>query len=266
MIRSVKLSILIFVGTYSLAQNIQLDGRAIGVGNISSVLSNNTSILANPGTTNLVNHKIFLGYSSSIHPDLRDVSAGYYARVGKIGLTTSITRFGNSFLNYHQMSLSASHKLGIATLGVRTNYHQLFIDGYGSKSIISFDIGGLAELGKNIKIGSFVRNISNSGFAKEQLDYLPTSFITGVHYKSSERLTILAELEQLLAAEHLNVKVGLEYLVHRHIEIRTGINTFPSTNNFGVGFSFRNAQLDIGLANHQFLGISQTTSLSIALQ
>lgn len=266
MIVSIQLSILLLISTYSFSQNIQLDGRSLGVGNLSSVVSNNMSQMSNPGAAENISHHIFIGYSSSIHPDLKDITAGYMSVLGNLGLTTSIARYGSSMLNYHQFSLAANHKLGIASLGFRTSYHQLFIEGYGSKSIFSVDFGGLASIGEKIKVGSFIRNISNSGFNKDQLDYLPTSFVTGVQYESSNRVSILAELEQSLSAEHLNVKVGLEYLVHEQIALRAGINTFPRTNNFGIGFSIHRASLDLGLVSHQFLGVSQTTSLSIQIQ
>ncbi|HSZ26340.1 MAG TPA: hypothetical protein VK766_11490, partial [Cytophagaceae bacterium] len=58
-----------------------------------------------------------------------------------------------------------------------------------------------------------------------------------------------------------SVKAGLEYAIIEKVKIRTGINTRPFINYFGVGFQNQRFQLDYALSKHSSLGFSHCISI-----
>jgi hypothetical protein len=180
---------------------------------------------------------------------------------GSIGM--SVFRHGDEWYNEHLLGLGYGHRIGIMSLGVKVNYHQYLIEGFGTRTLGTIELGGVAELSEQLFFGAHIFNINQAMLSKHDSERLPTLMKAGLAYKPSAKVLLCVESEKDLIHTP-RFKAGLEYELVQFAYARTGVATNPYTNHLGVGFLLRNLALDYVLNHHHFLGISH--HLSVILQ
>jgi len=194
--------------------------------------------------------------------ELSTISAGAVLplNIGAGGI--SLTRFGGEYFNVQRVGASYANKFGMASLGIRANYDQYNIQGFGRKGIVSVDFGGIAELTPEVFFGAFARNISQASFQGFSEESLPTLLSAGLSYRPSANIMANAEVEKDLNFP-VNGKIGVEYLLREILFLRIGYQTQPAAPHFGLGFSHHIWQIDYAMQRHIFLGYIHQFSFAI---
>lgn len=174
-----------------------------------------------------------------------------------IGL--SAFQFGDDLYHEQSLSLSLANKLGLASLGIRTNYQVIYIENYGSKGIITIDFGGIAQLTPNFSFGAYIRNINQNKFS-ESTDLGVINLNAGLQYQPLKAIILAIESEKSIDTPAI-FKAGLAYEIHERITLRTGINTQPLRNYAGAGFANGKLKIDYSVSYQTILGLDHQLSL-----
>jgi hypothetical protein len=180
---------------------------------------------------------------------------------GSIGF--GIARYGGELFNQHRLELGLGTTRGILSFGIKAGWFQTQIEGFGTGNAIQFSLGGLAELGPKFFFGAQLTNINQAKISTNSTQTLPTLLLMGATYLPSKNLEIHTELEKDL--DHPPIfKVGLQYTLEKWIILRTGIHSYPTALNFGLGLQKKNYGLDYGYGQNTALG--RTHHLSVFLK
>jgi long-subunit fatty acid transport protein len=182
-------------------------------------------------------------------------------------LSIGAQSFGYTEFRTYRSGLGYSLKLSdFLALGVQLNHHLVRINSfYGSNQTLTGEIGLLAKVNENLKIGVSVFNISRNKLSEFKEDRYTTLLRIGTGYKLSKKLLLLCEAEKNVDFP-IRFKSGIEYQPIADFYIRGGFATEPIEYSFGVGYCYKkNYKLDIGSAYHQILGWSPHFSFTVQM-
>ena len=100
--------------------------------------------------------------------------------------------------------------MGLASLGLKINYFQTNIEGFGRSARPVLELGGTAELFPGVFFGAHLYNITRAAISKASLNYLPTIVKTGISYRPSDNLMVNVETEKELSSP-AQFKAGIAY-------------------------------------------------------
>jgi hypothetical protein len=168
-----------------------------------------------------------------------------------------VYRFGDALYNEQILSCGFANTMGLASLGVKLNYIQYHIEGFGSTRALSVSAGGIATLTPAFSVGAHIININQPVLTKQGDETLPAIMVLGFGFKVSGQVFIASEIEKDLSYA-LRWKTGLEYRLHKKFTLRTGFNINPDAAFLGFGCKAKKFLLDYGLqwsmntgVNHQ---------------
>lgn len=248
MIRLLPLAVMTLSCQYFLhAQSAStlMGARASGMGYASACLPDEWSIFNNIGAlATLTDIKVAFTYDA--HPSFKPFNKASMViavpfTIGVAGLGVYST--GDNLYNEQILTSGFSSKFGMASLGIKLNYIQYNLDGFGRKAVFSLSIGGVAELTPQLSVGAHIVNLNQPKLSTLDDNRLPTLLIAGVSFKPSGTLIITTELEKDLEYP-LTWKTGMEYQAHKKFSIRTGFNISPTGGFTGFGFNTRKFTLD----------------------
>jgi len=222
-----------------------MSARANGLGNSFVCIRDEWSVFNNIGGLSAV-RKTTAAFSSDFQPALpatRKVAAVFALpmKIGTAGI--GVFKFGDDLYNEQQISAGYSNKFGIASLGIKANYVQYHAEGFGTKGVVAFSVGGIAQLTNQLSVGAHITNINQPEIASLEHEHLPTLLNVGISFSPSEKVFITTELEKDLDYK-ATWKGGIEYKAHKKVLIRTGFNVYPAAGFFGVGFKPKKFTLD----------------------
>ena len=181
-------------------------------------------------------------------------------KAGTFGLFGS--RFGNDQYNELKAGLSYSRKFGkhFAT-GIQVNCLRIHItDEYGSKMLVSCEIGLQYHADKNLLIGVQLLNPVPVKITEYPSEYLLSAICAGVSYQFSDLFKTTIEAEKDLL-HPLLIRAGAEYHFVKPIYVRAGISSDPLSFSFGFGLEYGKLTIDVSSGYHQALGFSPAASL-----
>lgn len=178
----------------------------------------------------------------------------------------SAFRFGDALFSNSKVGLGFANTIGLISLGIQVNYLQYAVQNIGNKNLIAIDFGGQAEISSQLVFGAHIFNVNQATISKETGERVPTIMKAGLSYRPGDKLMI--NLETLKDVDQkASVNAGIEYKVLDKLPIRTGINTFPFSQHFGIGFRPSLFNIDYALINYSDgLGLSHSFSVSFCLQ
>ena len=145
--------------------------------------------------------------------------------------------------------------------GIKLNYHYINLGNYyGNNSIISGDIGLIAELSSDLKFGASLKNPTLSKLADYEDERLPTLIQIGLDYLISDQLQTLIAIEKDIMYP-ASMKAAVIYKPIDNFILRGGVGTQPTTVAFGIGTSIKSLNIDIATQYHQILGFSPELSI-----
>jgi hypothetical protein len=241
-----------------------MGARANGLGYASSTLTDVWGIFNNvAGIAKL--EKATAACAYDLHGSITGANrtAAVFATPLKFGvLGAGAYRFGDHLYNEHVVSASFSNKFGLAALGGQVNYIQYHTEGFGSKGVVSFNLGGIAELTPQLSVGAYITNITQPSIT--ETEKLPTKLAAGISYTPIDQILLTAEIEKDVDYDATG-KMGIEYKFHSKFTARTAYNVNPNTAYFGLGFKTKRLNIDYAMQYHAVLSFSQQASVSCQL-
>lgn len=188
---------------------------------------------------------------------------------GSVGV--SAMRFGDKLFNEQALGLAFAHKISMVSVGVKASYFQQAVQdptGVTSRTqgAFLFEIGGIAQLLPTLYWGMHAYNLGQARMVSEyREEYLPVVLKTGIGYHPTENLWLNIEAEKD-TEQPARVKAGFEYRLAKPFYVRTGVQTQPFVNTFGVGIRPKKLAVDYGLMIHNPLGLVHHISVSYAFR
>ncbi|OJJ15942.1 hypothetical protein BKI52_36450 [marine bacterium AO1-C] len=185
-------------------------------------------------------------------------------KVGVVGL--SVSRFGDNLYSEQRLGLGYSHQIKNVSLGAKINYVQVRIQDLGSQGTFAFEFGGVARISEEISFGAHIYNFNqgqlNTSFG--DAEKVPVIMKAGLSYQPVKALLLNIETEKDIDLP-ATFKAGVEYELVKNIFLRTGIQTSPFNNFFGIGFTPRWFHLNYALSTNDALGVSHHLSFTYQL-
>jgi hypothetical protein len=245
-----------------------IGARANAIGNTSSCIADEWSMFNNIGGLAKVNSTT-AAFSYESRPTLADADrmAFVFAKPVKVGVAgVGVFRFGDDVYSEQIITTGYSNSFGLASLGIKVNYIQYRIEGFGNKSTVSLSAGGLAQLTPKLSIGVHIINLNQQRIsAASEKEYIPTYLIAGIGFRASDKVFFTTEIEKDLSYAP-NFKAGIEYQAHKKLAFRTGFNTKPASGYFGLGFKTKKFSLDYSFRYEPNLGGSHQASVGYIIK
>ena len=266
-----RLSILIFFLTYFSfielqaqsgltpakgAESLSLGGNVSSSTGIESILNNQAGLSDLNGFAVIVSSE-----QRFLLSELLVGSAGIaYNRkgFGTVGLVVS--SFGFEEYSEQKIGLAYSRKLfDNLSMGGQLDYLTTRIDGFGSNSAITFELGVQSELSEQFMIGA---HIFSPGTVKiNDTSEIPSRINIGLKYSPTSKVYVVGEIEKLLD-RGLSIQGGINYQIINELYLRVGTSTNPTRMSFGVAYGFNQSfRFDGALVNHDVLGLTPAASV-----
>jgi len=241
--------------------------KQISLSNSDVALSNDVfSLFNNPAGLSQMNWREVGIYYSPAPFGLTDLANGYVAyheptsigsfAVGGMSYGFDLYRESKFILGY---SYNFQNKF---FAGVAINYQTVSIKNYGNDGAIFFNLGGLAYITNNFRLGFVVQNINRATFGNED-DQIPMIFKTGLSYDVIDELTLNFAFEKDIKYKP-SFQFGINYDIIEYISIRTGFANEPSKYSAGIGINYSMFSLDYAMFTHNDLGLTHQAGVIIS--
>jgi hypothetical protein len=245
--------------------NYPFGGRSAGLAHASVTLQDAWSASNNQaGLAWMKNIEVGAYYENRFQvKELGLAAAVFILPVKKGTFALSYRQFGYTDYSENKAGLAYAMKIGErVSAGIQVNYQTLRLgDVYGSKSLLTAELGLQAKLSKELTMGVHLYNPLRVNITESPLEYVPTILRVGLDYRFSDKLFVAAEV--LKDIDHPIVfKTGAEYRLHEMFSLRAGLSTNPVLNTFGFGLYLKNFVFDIAAGYHQVLGITSQAGIS----
>ncbi|MDZ4714665.1 MAG: hypothetical protein SH819_04270 [Cytophagales bacterium] len=244
--------------------NTRLGARAAAMGYATFAVADETSVFNNVGSLARVPQSglIFCYESAAELPGANRTGAGITIRKAASAIALGFFRFGDPV--YHEQLVSAAYgnRIGNTSLGVKVNYVQYRADGFGTRSTVTADVGGLTQITPQLAVGAGVYNITQSAIAENE--ELPVILVAAIGFQPTPLLLLVAEAEKRLGSP-LTVKGGAEVAIYKKIFVRTGFNLNPTSLHTGIGAKTHRISIDYAIRFSHLLGFAQHASASVRL-
>ncbi len=147
-------------------------------------------------------------------------------------------------------------------LGATLSYRNISIKNYGNDNAFILNIGGLAYLTNQLRIGFVLNNITRASLGNED-NQIPIIINYGMSYNLIHELSINATLQKEIDMSS-SIRIGVDYQIIKYLNLRIGAMNEPSSFSAGVGINYSIFEIDYALFNHQDLGF--THQIGVTLQ
>lgn len=244
-----------------------MGARALGMGTAASVLQDEWALLNNVGGLAKVK-ELSAAFAFEARPSLPGsprlaATFSVPTHYGTAGL--GLFRFGDQLYSEQVLSAGFSNQFGIASLGLKLNYIQYRAEGYGTKTAVSVNFGGIAQLTPQIAIGAYIVNLNQPKLSTVDGEKIPARLIAGIRFKPAESVLLVTEVEKDIDNK-ATWKGAMEYKFHNKLFARTGFNVEPNAAFFGLGFQGWRVKFDYALQYSSVLNFAHQASASYRLQ
>ncbi len=249
------------------AQNFTATGgRALGLAGSSILLTDAYGLFNNPGATK-VQSLSFIGayHTQYLNLGLNDARLGIVMPIGQFTTGLGVMYYGDKLFNQMQISGLLVDEIGFARISLRGNYHQYYVQGYGYRSALTLDIGGVFTLSRQLSLAMVFQNLTRSGLWGEASSPLNSLMQIGLSYQPAAQFRLDMQLEKTIA-DPVGFRLGMEYQINETLSARTGFSPTASLAALGLGISWKNFTLDLAGNYQQQLGYSGVVAILIHKQ
>jgi len=238
-----------------------MGGRSGGMGNSSSVIADEWSIFNNIGGLGKISQPNSC-FAYEAHPALvganrMAASISTPTKIGVCGL--GIFRFGDDVYSEHVVSMGFGNQIGNTSLGLKANYIQYRAEGFGTTNAVSLDFGGITQITRQISIGAYITNLTQSKLQGTNGERLPAKLAAGIGFRPSEKVFVTTEIEKDLDYQ-TTWRGGMEYSVYKKVFFRTGFNINPNAAYAGLGVRKKKINFDYAIRFSQLIGTAHQAS------
>lgn len=261
------LLLLLFISSlYAANDNLPVGARSAGMAHASICVNDVWAVQQNQAALAGIKNPEAAVFSQIVYPNskvlMNAVAIASPFKYGVISGTFNRLGFKNLY-NESKYGLGYSRQFGKAiSAGMQLNYLSTFIgdNNYGKRGTVSVEVGFMAEIVKNLKLGVHIYNPTRSKTAQYNNERVPTIIKMGLQYSFSEKVFATAEVEKDIANKPV-LKVGAEYKIAKEIYLRGGLSNNPSFNAAGFGIELKKFNLDFAAAFHPQMGVSPQIGL-----
>lgn len=241
-----------------------LGARAWGMAGASATLTDGWSLWNNAaGLAGVKDRQILFAYDLRYGmAGLQTMAVGYVQPLRKGVVGAGVSRFGDELYSESTLGLAYAYQLDKVSFGLKINYLQTAMAETGTRRHITFELGGVAQLMPQLRLGAHIYNFSQTRFGPDER--IPTVMKVGLSYLPIQKFMLNAEVEKDIDYP-ASFRIGAEYEIVRNLRLRTGIHTQPNAYCLGIGFSPKKLQLDYALRTHPVLGLSHQVSVVVRL-
>lgn len=257
---SILLALLLFsMVTFGQSVNARLGARAASLGYASFALHDEASLFNNPGASawNSAASGFFSYEVAASLTGANRTAAGILIPSGIGALSVGLFRFGDDLYSEQFLSAGFSHRLGNTSLGAKVNYVQYRADGFGTRTALTLDFGGLIQITPEWSIGAGISNVTQTFIASEEP--LPMIFSAAIAWQAPRGPLITSEVEKQLG-NPLRIKGGIEVPLYQKLFMRTGFGLNPVTVSLGLGAKTRRSSFDFSTTYHPSIGFFNQAS------
>lgn len=252
---------------YSKAQSVstRLGGRAAAMGYASFSAADASAFFNNVGAlAHIAQSTVHFCYEAATQipgANRTGVALSLATPVGTAAI--GIFRFGDPLYNEQILSVAFGNRIGITSLGSKINYVQYQADGFGTRSAVTIDLGGLTQITKQVSVGAGIFNITQSNISDDE--ELPVILVAALGFQPNQQFLLAIEIEKR-AASPAAFKTGVEYSIYKKLFIRTGFNLNPTAVCGGIGAKTNRISIDYAMKFSYTLGFTHQASASLQLK
>jgi len=239
-------------------------GRSAGLAHANVALQDEWGIFNNIASIAKLKYTTIVASGTKMYAvdDLKKVNGGVVLPIKYGNIAAGLSRFGDDLMNISDISMGWANKVGFINLGLRVKYRQYQAEGFGNASGIMISFGGIVEILPNLSLGARINNMTQSHIATEYgKEPLPSNMEIGLLYRPVSKLLLTGELAKDLRYP-LRPRLGIEYTILDKIFLRTGVQTYPVKNFFGLGLLAGRFRFDYAFSLHQQLGSVHLLSIN----
>jgi long-subunit fatty acid transport protein len=236
--------------------------RSAAMGGVGAAFEDVNSVFSNQAGMAEVENLSFslLAEQRFLLNAIRTVAAGGVLplKSGSLGLT--LNYYGTEAYNEQRVSLAYARKLmENFSIGAGLDFLNTNIPEYGSKGVMTFELGLMARFTPQLNMGVHVFNPLNVELIEGEK--LPSILKLGLKYSPSEKVDIFGEVSKDVDFA-IRTHWGVEYEVVEDLNLRAGVATQPVEVTFGAGYKLNNGlMIDVGSRYHEVLGISPSVGI-----
>jgi len=191
-------------------------------------------------------------------------SAAFVMPAGNAGIGAVYRHFGYKDFMRHSAGLACGLKLSEKiSAGIQTDFFAEKTAGdYNERRSLTFEAGMLITPSEKISIGIHLFNPVPNSLRK---NYMPSSLRAGAGIWLNSSLFACTEAE-MSTGDIIDLKAGFEYGPSENFRIRGGFRSENTSFSFGIGYLLKSAQLDLGFATHEMLGVTSSASIIFRLK
>lgn len=240
-----------------------MGARAAGAGYAAATFSDGWCMFNNAGGLGKVKQS-GAHFAYEVSPALAGanrVAASYLSALkwGTWGM--GLFRFGDAVYSEHLVSAGYGHEVQNTSLGARVNYMQYRAESTGTLTAVSVDVGGITQISKQVVVGAFITNLTQSRLTGTDGERLPVKLTAGIRFQPTDRVFVTAEIEKDIAYQS-TWKSGLEYNFYKKLYFRTGFHLQPSAAFFGLGLHQKILHIDYAVRFSSWMGMAHQVSAS----
>lgn len=236
--------------------------RSIAMGYTGVTYTDINSLFSNQAGLAMLDHFTATAFAEQrfFISELQSISAGAALPTNSGTFGLSLNYFGFEDYNEQRAGLAYARKLmDNFSIGAQVLVLNTRIPEYGNKTNITFELGMLAQLLPQIRLGFHLYSPARIELATDE--YLPSVYKLGLQYLVSDKLNILAEIEKDIDYP-VRTKLGLEYELAKALKMRIGAATQPVNLSFGLAYQLENGlALDIASSYHEVLGFTPAAGI-----
>jgi len=241
-----------------LSEPLVTGARGLAMGGTGLNAQDVQAAWGNPAGLSNIDHLGFSFYGEQRFTlaELKQVSATAAMPMGKNGgIGLVLGYYGFDAYNEQRIGLAYGRKLSEKiSLGTQFYSWSTRIPEYGSKTVLSFELGLQVKINSEISMAGKVINPVRISVIDEE--YLPSIMSVGLLYQPGKGISIAAEAEKDVL-HPLRIKIGIEYNLLDALDLRLGVATNETQLSFGFGYRIKEHwQLNFSTSYHQYLGFT----------
>ncbi|MCX6141759.1 MAG: hypothetical protein NTZ35_00925 [Ignavibacteriales bacterium] len=272
-VRAGSLRVLLLISILPLAARSGFEkngrgARAIGLANAYVAIADDPwAVYYNPAGLAWISSfqgAVFFSPAQFGMSELRTVCAGTTLPMSFCTGDLVIDQFGYEL--YRETSVALGFGMSVnewIALGAATHINRVAIEGYGASSRVVFDVGGIASITENVRLGWCWKNVTQTSVGV-QSEQLPQIMSMGVCYEITEYSRLTVELEKDIRYPVIK-KFGYEQQLFDVLSVRLGISDNPDKFSCGVGVRALGCEFSYAGYSHQQLGWTHQIEVSVSL-
>jgi len=262
------LAVLVSSSCFAAFEEISTDARNMGMGGAGAAMGDYLSAgLENPALPCFAPVQT-AGSGSSIPFGMTDLTAAS-AQAGyqkdKLGLAAGFVTMGSAQYRENTIKTAVSFRpFKQAGFGLGISGYNLSIQRYGSANALGLDLGLIGSPLEDLTMAAVARNFNRPRIGSSD-EEIAQWLDWGVSYTILNRLTFAFQL-QSQQGYNSQIRFGQEYRHNRHLALRAGFSSQPSSFSFGLGLFLKKLRLDYAVKTHSSLGLGHCLTISYVLK